>query len=130
MIYTVTGGNKAQRKVVDTVMSYVVQFINVGNAFVEIELGKYESHGVMKMGSNKFLIEIVKTVSNAEIAYTVCHEMKHVEQMVSKRLQYVKGKAMWLGEDHTATEYFDRPWEKEAYKFEKIADCMLTRIAA
>lgn len=130
MIYTVEGGNKSQRKIVDTAMSYVVQFVNAGNAFVEIHLGTYESHGVMMIGANTFLIEICKNVSNAEIAYTVCHEMKHVEQMSSKRLVYASGKTLWLGEDHSKLDYLDRPWEKEAYKFEKIADCLLTRIAA
>ena len=130
MIYTVTGGNAKQRKVVDTVMSFVVQFINVGDVFIDIELDKFDSHGVIQVAKRCFLIEIVKTVSIDEIAYAICHEMKHVEQLCSKRLQYTNGKSLWLGEDHSSTEYFERPWEIEAYKFEKIADTMLTRIAA
>jgi len=56
--------------------------------------------------------------------------MKHVEQIYTKRLVQGNGKALWLGEDHTHTLYFDRPWEVEAYKFEKIADQLLTSRAA
>lgn len=130
MIYTVEGGNKTQRKVVDTTMSYVVQFVNVRDVFIEIELGKFESHGVMQIQARKFVIEVCKDVSHTEIAYTICHEMKHIEQMYSKRLEYKDGKTLWKGEDHSRTDYFDRPWEKEAYSFEKIADAMLTRVAA
>lgn len=132
MIYEVSGGNKAQRKVVDTAMSYVIQLLNIPNkVFVEIELTKLDiKGGVMDMGKNRFFMEINKKETFAEIAYTVFHEMKHVEQIANKILVYTQTEITWNGEDHSATEYFKRPWEVEAYKFEKNADFMLTRIAA
>lgn len=130
MMYEVTGGTKAQRKIVDEAMSYVIDHVDVGNAYVYIELGSYGSNGVIQIGSRRFVIEVVKNVSMEEIVYTICHEMKHVEQLMQKRLVYKDGKSLWLGEDHTDTGYFDRPWEKEAYYFENIAEDMLTLRAA
>ena len=127
MMYEVSGGTKAQRKIVDQAMSYVIDHVDVGNAYVYIELGKYQSNGVIQIGSKTF---VVKTVSMEEIVYTICHEMKHVEQIMQKRLVYKDGKSLWLGEDHTNTEYHNRPWEKEAYYFERIAEDMLTSRAA
>lgn len=131
MIYEVSGGNKAQRKVVDTAMSYVVHLLNIpNNTYIDIILGRFDSHGVIQVSKRSFQLEIHKLVCNAEIAYTVFHEMKHIEQMVAQRLLYANKRALWEGVDHTDTEYFDRPWEIEAYKFEKNADLMLTRIGA
>lgn len=131
MMYEVSGGTKAQRKVVDEAMSYVIDHVDdIDNAYVYIELGKYQSNGVIQIGSKTFEIEVVKTVSMEEIVYTICHEMKHVEQIMQKRLVYKDGKSLWLGEDHTGTEYHNRPWEKEAYYFERIAEDMLTSRAA
>lgn len=131
MIYEVEGGNKAQRKVVDTAMSYVIQLLNIpSRVHVEIVLGNFKSHSVMHISKYYYEMEIVKSVSAEEIAYTVFHEMKHVEQLVHERLVHDGRNIYWEGVDHTETEYFECPWEKEAYKFEKSADLMLTRIAA
>lgn len=130
MMYEVSGGTKAQRKIVDEAMSYVIDHVDVGNAYIYIELGSYGSNGVIQIGSRTFEIEVAKKTSMEEIVYTVCHEMKHVEQLMQRRLVYKDGKSLWLGEDHSNTIYFDRPWEVEAYKFEKIADQLLTSCAA
>jgi hypothetical protein len=131
MIYEVEGGTKAQRKIVDEAMSYVIHLLDIpNNVKVWFTLGKFVSHGVVQLSKTKYDIEIVKTVSVMEIAYTVFHEMKHVEQLANKRLVHTCGATLWEGEDHSNVEYFDRPWEKEAYKFEKSADMMLTSLAA
>ena len=114
-MYTVEGGTKAQRKVVETAMSYVIQLLVIpSNIRIEIVLDKFDSHGVIQLSKSSFLMEIHKKVDNAEIAYTVFHEMKHVEQMAAQRLMHTDDKVLWLGEDHTDTEYFNRPWEVEA----------------
>ena len=131
MIYTVEGGTKAQRKVVDAAMSYVVHLLNIpNNVHVEIVLGKFFSHGVIADSKNSFEIEICKSVDDVEIAYTVFHEMKHVEQLASGRLRHQGFVTFWEGKDMPLIEYHQRPWEIEAFKFEKNADLMLTSIAA
>jgi len=127
MIYTVEGGTKAQRKVVDSAMSYVVHILKIPNKVnVEIVLGKFISHGVREDSKNSFEIEICKAVNDAEIAYTVFHEMKHVEQLASGRLRYQGLVTFWEGKDMPLIEYHQRPWEIEAFKFEKNADSILT----
>lgn len=132
MLYTVTGGNAKQRKVVDTAMSYVIQLLDIPHGvFVDIELINMDvKGGVMEIARKRFAMEINKKECLAEIAYTVFHEMKHVEQIVKGHLVWSFDTCLWKGEDHTNTKYFDRPWEKEAYKFERSADLMLTRIGA
>jgi len=127
MIYTVEGGTKAQRKVVDSAMSYVVHILKIPNKVnVEIVLGKFISHGVREDSKNSFEIEICKAVNDAEIAYTVFHEMKHVEQLASGRLRHQGFVTFWEGKDMPLIEYHHRPWEIEAFKFEKNADSILT----
>jgi hypothetical protein len=131
MRYEVTGGNKQKREVVDTAMSYVIHLIKIPyNVYIEIVFIKSGNHGIMEYSKNRFLMEINTAVSLAEIAYTVFHEMKHVEQLTSGKLLHTHDKTFWLGEDHTETPYLQCPWEVEAYKFEKSADLVLTSIAA
>mgnify|MGYP007046842580 FL=1 len=127
MMYEVSGGTKAQRKVVDSAMSYVVHILKIPNKVnVEIVLGKFISHGVREDSKNSFEIEICKAVNDAEIAYTVFHEMKHVEQLASGRLRHQGFVTFWEGKDMPLIEYHQRPWEIEAFKFEKNADSILT----
>lgn len=131
MMYEVSGGNKQKRDVVHKAMSYVIQLVKIpSNVWVEIDFIRSGNHNVIQNTKRLFVIEINTSVSLAEIAYTVFHEMKHVEQLVQGRLQHIEGRNLWMGEDHTNTGYFDCPWEIEAYKFEKSADLMLTSIAA
>lgn len=132
MLYVVTGGNAKQRKVVDTAMSYVIQLLNIPNdVFVDIELCKMDvKGGVMEIDKHRFHMEINKQETLAEIAYTIFHEMKHVEQIANKVLVYTYTEVLWKGEDHSTTTYLKRPWETEAYIFEKNAELMLTRIGA
>ena len=127
MIYTVEGGTKAQRKVVDSAMSYVVHMLNIPNkVHIEIVLGKFISHGVRADSKNSFEIEICKAVDDVEIAYTVFHEMKHVEQLSNGRLSHQGFITFWEGKDMPFIEYHQRPWEIEAFNFEKNADSILT----
>lgn len=131
MMYELEGGNKAQRKVVDAAMSQVINLLNIpNNVHVDITLGSFRSHGVIQDSKRLYEIEICKDVPAEEIVYAVFHEMKHVEQMVSGKLVHKGRTTVWEGEDHTLTEYFDRPWEKEAYIFEKNANLMLTSCVA
>ena len=131
MLYDVVGGNKQKRDVVHKAMSYAIHLVKIpNNVCVLIDFIRSGNHGMIQETKTRFIMEINTTVGLAEIAYTVFHEMKHVEQLASGKLRYTHDKALWLGEDHTNTAYFDRPWEIEAYKFEKSADLMLTSIAA
>jgi len=131
MRYEVTGGDKRKQDIVHKAMSHVIHLVKIpNNVYVEIDFIRSGTHGVIQDTKTRFLLEIVNTVSLAEIAYTVFHEMKHIEQMTSGKLLHTHDKTLWIGEDHTDTAYLDCPWEVEAYKFERSADLMLTSIAA
>ena len=47
---------------------------------------------------------------------TLAHELVHVKQFargeLTENLQY------WKGKDHSETEYWDQPWEKEARRLQ------------
>jgi hypothetical protein len=45
--------------------------------------------------------------------------MVHLKQYARRELRNVNGKTMWKKKDHSNTDYWDAPWEKEAYKLEK-----------
>jgi hypothetical protein len=120
MIYEIDGGTKKQRKVIDLSMDFVDPLLNIpDNVFVEIVLMKCALSGCIDMeeedGVHNFLVEINNKQSLEEIAATIFHELKHVEQTISKRLDQCK----WDGVDHSNTPYMDRPWEIEAYGFEE-----------
>lgn len=131
MQYEVSGGNKQKRDVVNKAMSYVIHLVKIpSNVYVEIDFIRSGNHNVLQDTKTRFLIEINSQVSLAEIAYTVFHEMKHVEQLASGRLRHQGFLTFWEGKDMPFIEYHQRPWEIEAYNFEKSADLMLTSIAA
>lgn len=131
MMYEVSGGNKQKRDVVNKAMSYVIHLLKIpSNVYIEIDFVRSGNHTVMNIGGSRYLIEINTTVSLAEIAYTVFHEMKHIEQLASGRLRHQGFITFWEGKDMPLIEYHQRPWEIEAYNFEKSADLMLTSIAA
>ena len=120
MIYEIDGGTKKQRKVIDLSMDFVDPLLNIpDNVFVEIVLMKCASSGCIDMeeedGIHSFLVEINNKQSLEEIAATIFHELKHVEQTTSKRLDQCR----WDGVDHSNTPYIDQPWEIEAYGFEE-----------
>lgn len=53
------------------------------------------------------------------ILSTVAHEIIHVEQWEKGDLVEIDNKTIWKGEDHTFTDYDNRPWEVDAFKREK-----------
>ncbi len=50
------------------------------------------------------------------------HELIHLKQIVNGEQIPAAAdfKTMWKGEDHTDTDYYDCPWEIEAYELENI----------
>ena len=80
----------------------------------------------MTDNNRTFEIEIDKKMGINELVTTICHEMVHVKQYARNEMNdgIVKGRARWktkfIPED---TNYWDLPWEKEAYRMEKkLAD--------
>lgn len=47
---------------------------------------------------------------------TLAHEMVHVKQFAKNELD--SALTVWKGKDHTNTDYWDAPWEKEARRLQ------------
>jgi hypothetical protein len=107
---------------IDRAMSFVVGQLNMPER-VYINIKFHTSAGVSVGGCidmeddgeyHYFEIDINKRQPLQEIIATLFHEMKHVEQTATGRLD----QTIWEGVSHKDTPYNDRPWEKEAYNFE------------
>jgi hypothetical protein len=76
--------------------------------------------------SNKpreFEIEINPLIGSHDILETLAHEMVHIKQMATGKLQHktIRGKevAFWNGKKVKA-DYLDRPWEQQAWSQEVL----------
>jgi hypothetical protein len=71
-----------------------------------------------------FTIEISKNQSKLEILNAVAHEMVHVKQYVYGELN--EQMSSWLGQkiDCDEIDYFEQPWEVEAYNLEAFLTVM------
>ena len=123
MIYEIYGKIKA-RKSIDRAMSVASSLLNLpDNLWVNIELThEYVSSGGCvhledEDGYLMFDLDINKKQCAREIAITLLHEMKHVEQYATGRL----GQDTWLDGPRPDLPYKELPWEKEAFEFESRA---------
>jgi len=70
-----------------------------------------------------YFIDLYRDQDNAELLRTLFHEMTHVKQYAKKELVYRTGYSLWKGQrykDESDEKEWNRPWEKEARKYEKI----------
>jgi hypothetical protein len=76
--------------------------------------------------NRQFFIEIDKKQNLKDIVTTLCHEMVHVKQYARKEMDngQTNGRARWKSKSIPMdTNYYDLPWEKEAYRMQdKLAD--------
>ena len=68
----------------------------------------------------EFEIEIHNRLTPKDYIQTLLHELWHVYQHVKGDLKDKHGIRLWKGADHSATDYDDQPWEKQAHLMEKI----------
>jgi hypothetical protein len=121
MLYEIQNGSVKHHKVVDQTMSLIIDEFDIpDNVFVEISFVTHGSAGgcvdmEREDGIHTFSVELNSRQSIKELRATLIHEMKHVEQYASGRLD----QNQWLGVDHKDTPYDLRPWEIEAYQFEQ-----------
>ena len=67
--------------------------------------------------TNTFEMDICHTMSLRKKLLTVAHEMVHVKQFTRKELVHTSKLAVksWKGKDYHDSQYWDCPWEIEAY---------------
>ena len=76
----------------------------------------------MMEDKNQFEIELDKKLSIKDMVTALCHEMVHVKQFARKEMVdgVETGVARWKSKTIPLdTNYWDLPWEKEAYRMEK-----------
>jgi hypothetical protein len=118
MLYELHGCRN--KKAIDHAMSFVSTLLNIPeNVYIDIYFKQSPSAGgCIDMEDDgeyhQFEIDINNKQPLGEMVATLFHEMKHVEQTATGRLD----QTIWEGVSHKDTPYEDRPWEKEAYEFE------------
>ena len=119
MLYEIHTGKK-HKNLIDGAMSFVIHHLDIPeDVWVDIFVKSCNNcGGVVHMEKEDewdyYQLDINSRQSSEEIVATLFHEMKHVEQTATGRLnQYI-----FEGKDYSNVDYWDRPWEKEAYAFE------------
>ena len=126
-IVEVRGGNRFQRDIAEKVVSYMINRLMPRHytldILVEIQDIKSDAVGWCMHQDRKreFQIEVDKKQSIVGFVTTLVHEMIHVKQWVRNEMDdgITTGRARWKSKVIPFdTNYFDQPWEKEAYKLQ------------
>ena len=67
----------------------------------------------------EFEIEIHNRMTPENYTKTLLHELWHVHQHVKGLLKDKHNKRLWMGIDHSETDYADQPWERQANTMEE-----------
>ena len=66
-------------------------------------------------------IEIDKKQEGDDFITCILHELVHVKQYLKGELKDISAlEQRWKGESHISIDYYDLPWEKEAYHLQEI----------
>lgn len=125
MLYELHKCPKQYKSEIDRAMSFVIGLLDIPeHVYCNIQFREWAGvsvGGCIDMEDDGeyhyFEIDINKRQPLEEILATLFHEMKHVEQTATGRLD----QTMWEGVSFKDVPYDDRPYEKEAYEFESRA---------
>ena len=130
----VNGGNKTQREICHKVVAHMIWQLlpRFRTLDIQVNLTTIKSDAIgfcmMQDTNRKFEIELDKKLGIKEMVQALCHEMVHVKQYARNEMNdgIVKGRARWKSKYiKMDTNYWDLPWEKEAYRMEKkLADAI------
>ena len=123
--WEITGGTKVQREMVNKVTKWFIEkyLPRYRTLCIYTKLTSIRKHGaegycMAEDDYRTFEIEIEKDMSLYDMCCTVIHELIHVKQYARKEMTYKNGKTYWKGRDCTDKDYWDQPWEKEAFKLQ------------
>jgi len=129
----VTGGKKAERAIAQETVEWCLKKLlpRYRTIDVAVEFSKIDAYGYCMEEDDKgrlFTITLRKGLGLFELISTICHEMVHLKQYARRELRNVNGNTMWKKKAYNNIDYWDAPWEKEAYKLEgKLAtECFQT----
>ncbi len=121
----VTGGVKHQREIAEqTVVAMMRKLLpRIRQIQIEVKIKKNleKVHGGMafclEVEPRKFEIEVEKDLGLRDFVTAICHEMVHVKQGVRGELTNKLGFQYWKGRK-CEKDYWEQPWEKEAYRLQ------------
>ena len=66
-------------------------------------------------------IEIDKKQKDDDFITCILHELVHVKQYLKGELKDISAlEQRWKGESHISIDYYDLPWEIEAYHLQEV----------
>jgi len=122
-LLSVAGGNKFERHIAEQVVWYMIGKLMSKMRTLEIEVDIKNIPGSaigfcdMQDTNREFIIEVQKGLTLRELVATVCHEMIHVKQYARREMD-AAGKQWKKCSIVEGTDYYDLPWEKEAYRLQ------------
>jgi len=122
-IIEVTGGNKFQRAIAEKVVHEMISALlpRFRTLEIEVKIKKLTGDAVgwcmMEDTNREFTIEVANDLTLKDFITTICHEMVHVKQYARKEMDCY-GKKWKKKTIPEKTDYYDLPWEKEAYKMQ------------
>ena len=122
----VTGGKKIERDLMYSLAHFCVKKLmpRKKNLLLDIDIRRNLEYNEGLLGgvvdtddTNTFEMDICHTMSLRKKLLTVAHEMVHVKQFTRKELVHTSKLAVksWKGKDYHDSQYWDCPWEIEAY---------------
>jgi hypothetical protein len=126
----VNGSYKARRVLAEDVVEFCIGELmpRMKTLWVDVRLKSMigeDATGFCWEGDHnrEFYLEIKQSLDKEEFIETVCHEMVHVWQGVTKKMAEKSNKRLWLCKDgkyrnYSDVDYAKQPWEVEAYRME------------
>ena len=125
----INGGTKKQRDLVHEIAWWFCdKYFNRFKSWnIEIDLEKIEGKvqgWCMHIDGNACHVTIDKRLKGDDFITCVLHELVHVKQHLKKELKERKpdSQEMWKGKKiiQEYYNYYDLPWEKEAYELQEV----------
>jgi len=126
----VNGSYKSRRTLAKNVVEFCIGELmpRIKTLWIDVKLKSMKSEnatGFCWEGDNNrtFYLEIKQALGEEEFIETVCHEMVHVWQGVTKKMAEKSNKRLWLCKDgkyrnYNNYDYMRQPWEVEAYRMQ------------
>ena len=122
----VNGGTKKQRALVEDVTWWFCKkyFSRFKSFDIEIDLVKIEGEvngWCMPVDKRACNVQIDKRQSGDDFITCILHELVHVKQYFKGELKDISAlEQRWKGESHISIDYYNLPWEKEAYHLQEV----------
>ena len=123
IVIHVDGGTRREKDLAEKVVFWCVKELmpKIRNLEITVEIKNLKGRFadvMMEDTRREYTMRLQRGLYLFDFISTICHEMIHVKQYVRKEMDEFGGrwKTRKIARD---TNYFDLPWEKEAYRMEK-----------